>query len=165
VLDLIPKGANRSFEYDVFPEILKSKLPFYGKVMRDEYWLDIGTPSSYLKAHHNFLSGKINGFEIAKIDLSDIATHAEIDKTSVIGENCNIKPAAKIVNSVIGNGVHIEEKAVIENSVIWSHSRISSGAEIRNAVIARSCHIGRNVTVSEGTVLGDKTTLTDYSKV
>lgn len=165
VLDLIPKDTNRSFEYDVFPEILKRKLPFFGKVMTNEYWLDIGTPTSYLKAHHDFLSGKIKGFEIEKTDLSDIATHAEIDKNSVIGEGCTIKPGARIVNSVVGKGVHIEEKAVIENSVIWPHTRVASGAEIRGAVVARSCHIGRNAIVGEGTVLGDKTTLTDYSKV
>jgi mannose-1-phosphate guanylyltransferase len=165
VLDLIPKDTNRSFEYDVFPEILNRKLPFYGKVMSDEYWLDIGTPSSYLKAHHDFLSGKIKGFEIEKTDLSDVATHAEIDKNSVIGDGCTIKPGAKIVNSVIGAGVHVEEKAVIENSVIWPHTRVSTSAEIRNSVIGRSCHIGRNANVGEGTVLGDKTTLTDYSKV
>lgn len=165
VLDLIPKDSNRSFEYDVFPEVLNRKLPFYGKVMSDEYWLDIGTPVSYLKAHHDFLRGKIKGFEVEKTDLSDVATHAEIDKDSVIGENCTIKPGARIINSVIGNGVHVEEKAVIENSVIWPHTRISSGAEIRNAVIARSCHIGRNAFLGEGTVLGDKSTLTDYSKV
>ncbi|MFN0138496.1 MAG: sugar phosphate nucleotidyltransferase [Pyrinomonadaceae bacterium] len=165
VLDLIAKDTNRSFEYDVFPEILARKLPFYGKVLTDEYWLDIGTPASYLRAHHDFLKGKIKGFDIQKADLSDVATHAKIDKVSIIGENCTIKPGATITNSVIGAGVLIEEKAVIENSVIWPHTRVSSAAEIRGSVIARSCHIGRNVTVGEGTVLGDKTTLTDYSRV
>lgn len=165
VLELIPKNSNRSFEYDVFPEILKRKLPFFARVMSGEYWLDIGTPASYLKAHHDFLSGKIKGFEIHKTDLSDVATHAEIDRVSVIGEDCTIKPGAKIVNSVIGAGVHVEEKAVIENSVIWPHTRVATGAQIRGAVIARSCHVGRNVIIGDGTVLGDKTTLTDYSIV
>lgn len=165
VLDLIPKDTNRSFEYDVFPEILKRELPFCGKAMTDEYWLDIGTPRSYLKAHHDFLNGNIKGFEIHKPDLSDVATHAEIDKVSVVGENCTIKPGARIVSSVIGSGVHVEEKAVIENSVIWPHTRVAGGAEICGAIVARSCHIGRNAIVGEGTVLGDKTTLTDYSKV
>lgn len=165
VLDLIPKDTNRSFEYDIFPEILARELPFFGLVLSDEYWLDIGTPASYLKAHHDFLSGKIKGFNVQQADLSDVATHAEIGKTSVIGENCTIKPGAKILNSVIGNGVHIEEKAVVEDSVVWSHTRVSGGAEIRNAVIGRSCHIGRNAVVGAETVLGDKTTLTDYSRV
>lgn len=165
ILDIIAKDANKSFEYEIFPDILERKLAFYGYVMSDEYWLDIGTPASYLKAHHDFLSGKVPGFEPQTTAASDVATHAEVDKVSVIGEGCTIKPGARIVNSVIGAGVHIEEKAVIENSVIWAHTRIASSAEIHDAVIGRSCHIGRNAVVSEGSVLGDKSAITDYTKI
>ncbi|HEY2848085.1 MAG TPA: NDP-sugar synthase, partial [Pyrinomonadaceae bacterium] len=165
VLDMIPKDKNRSFEYDVFPEILLRELPFFGHVIEDEYWLDIGTPASYLEAHRDFLAGRIKGFEPAGQDRSEVATRAEVDKTSIIGEGCVVKPGVRIVNSVIGAGVHVEEKAVIDNSVIWSHTRVAAGAEIDNAVIGRSCHIGRNAIVGSGSVLGDKTSLTDYTKV
>ncbi len=166
ILDIIAADANKSFEYDVFPDILKREMPFFGYEMTTEYWRDIGTPTSYLAAHHDFLSGKIGGFEIEKGEVyDDVATRAEIDKLSVLGNDCIVKSGARVVNSVIGSGVHIEEKAVVENSVIWSHTRISSAAEIRNAVIGRSCHIGRNAIVGEGSVIGDKSTLTDYTKV
>jgi NDP-sugar pyrophosphorylase family protein len=165
VLDLIPAGENSSFEYNIFPELLQQKKDFYAFVMDGNYWRDIGTPESYLAAHHDFLNGQIKGFKIKKIAQSDVATTAIVDKTSVIGEECVIKPNAKIINSVIGAGVHIEEKAVIENSVIWSHTRISSAATIQNAIVGRSCHIGRNVSIEGGAVLGDKTSLTDYTKV
>ena len=165
ILDLIAKDTNRSFEYDVFPDILARELPFFGYVMQDEYWQDIGTPTNYLAAHHDFLNGKISGFELEKSTASDVATRSDIDKLSFIGDGCVIKPGVRIVNSVIGAGVHVEEKALIENSVIWSHTRVSSSAEIRNAIIGRSCHIGRNAIVGPGSVLGDKTSLTDYTKV
>ena len=165
ILDIIAKGENRSFEYDVFPEILRRETPFFAYTMSSEYWLDIGTPESYLKAHHDFLDGKIDGFSLEQESDFESATRSEIDLRSRIGSGCSIKPGVKIVNSVIGPGVHIEEKATIENSVIWSHTRIATSAEIRGAVIGRSCHIGRNAIVSEGTVLGDKTALTDYTKV
>ena len=165
ILDIIAEHTNRSFEYDVFPDILKRELRFFGFILKEEYWLDIGTPASYLKAHHDFLDGKINGFEIENSQDYESATRSEIDKKSVIGAGCTIKPGVRITNSVIGPGVHIEEKAVVENSVIWSHTRISSAAEIRGAVIGRSCHIGRNAIVGEGSVLGDKTALTDHTKV
>jgi NDP-sugar pyrophosphorylase family protein len=165
ILDIIKKDANRSFEYHVFPDILKRELPFFAYTINKEYWRDIGTPASYLEANRDFLSGRLSSFEIEKAPVSgDVATHAEIDKASVLGEGCVIKPGARITNSVIGAGVHVEEKAVIENSVIWSHTRVSSAAEISGAVIGRSCHIGRNAVVSEGTILGDKTSLTDYTK-
>lgn len=166
ILDTIAEDANKSFEYDVFPDILKREMPFFGYEMTDEYWRDIGTPSSYLAAHHDFLSGKLTSFEIEKGSIpEDVATRAEVDKASFLSGDCSIKSGARVVNSVIGPGVHIEEKAVVENSVIWSHTRISTAAEIRNAVVGRSCHIGRNAVVGEGSVIGDKSTLTDYTKV
>lgn len=165
ILDLMPLGENRSFEYDVFPEILKRGMAFYAGIMNEEYWRDIGTPASYLAAHHDFLRGAIKGFEIDSSDLSDVATKAAIDSRSIIGEGCVIKPGARITNSVIGPGVQIEEKAVVEDSVLWAHSRISTAAEIRGSIIGRSCHIGRNAVVDQGSVLGDKSTLTDYTRV
>ena len=70
-----------------------------------------------------------------------------------------------LINSVLAPGVHIEEKARIENSVIWAHTRVASFATVTGAIVARSCHIGRNTLVREGTVLGDKTSVTDYSRV
>lgn len=165
VLDLIPEGENYSFEYNIFPDLLTENKPFFAYILDKNYWRDIGTPESYLNAHIDFLSGKIKGFDLEKSNNSEVATAAQIDKLSVIGNDCVIKPNVQIVNSVIGEGVHIEEKAVIENSVIWSHTRINSSAEIKNAIIGRGCHIGRNAIVSEGAVLGDKTSLTDYTKI
>lgn len=165
ILDLIPKNENSSFEYNVFPAILEKHKKFNAFTLTDNYWRDIGNPQSYLEAHHDFLSGRIKGYEIDRTRDSDVATAALVDKTSVIGEGCVIKPGARIVNSVLGPGVNVEEKAVIENSVIWSHTRVSGFSEITNAVIGRSCHIGKYVTAGTGTVLGDKASLPDYSRV
>jgi len=165
ILDLVPYGENRSFEYDIFPEILRLEKPFFAYIMDGQYWRDLGNPVSYLEAHHDFLDGKPRGFEIEKPKPSDVATSAVVDSISLLGDGCVVKPNARIFNSVIGAGVQIEEKAIIENSVIWAHTRVASGAEINGAVIGRSCHIGRNAIVGPGSVLGDKTTLTDYTKV
>ncbi|CAN5574610.1 NDP-sugar synthase [soil metagenome] len=165
VLDLISEGENTSFEYNIFPELLKRKKQFFAYLMDKNYWRDIGTPESYLQAHHDFLNKRIKGFKVEKHTNADIATAAIVDKHSIIGEDCIIKPNAKVISSIIGQGVHIEEKAVVENSVVWSHTRISSSAHIKDAVIGRGCHIGRNAIVSKGAVLGDKTSLTDYTRI
>jgi NDP-sugar pyrophosphorylase family protein len=164
VLDLIPEGENSSFEYNVFPELLRREKDFYAFIMDKNYWRDIGTPESYLRAHHDFLGGLIKGFKIEKKAESDVATMASVDQASILGEGCIVKPNARIINSVIGAGVHIEEKAVVENSVIWAHTRVSTQAQIRDSIVGRSCHIGRNAVVGSGAVLGDKTSLTDYTK-
>ncbi len=165
VLDIIPAGKNYSFEYNVFPDLLEHGKPFFAYVLEGKYWRDIGNPESYLQGHHDFLAGKIGGFEADRSSDSEIATAAVVDSTSVIGADCIVKPNAKILNSVLGPGVHVEEHALIEDSVVWAHTRVGGSSEIRGAVIGRSCHIGRNVSVQPSSVLGDKTLLTDYTRV
>ncbi|HSK71772.1 MAG TPA: NDP-sugar synthase [Pyrinomonadaceae bacterium] len=165
VLDLIPEGKNYSFEYNVFPDLLKHQKSFYGYTLRENYWRDIGSPQSYLQAHHDFIGGKIKGFKIEKAANTDIATTAFVSEKSIIGEDCVIKPNAKIINSVLGPGVLVEERAVIENSVVWSHAHIANSADISNAVIGRNCYIGNNALIRNGAVLGDKTSLTDYTRI
>jgi NDP-sugar pyrophosphorylase family protein len=163
VRDLIPKDENRSFEYHVFPDMLENDRNIFAYMLQREYWRDLGTPVNYLRAHLDFMAGKVTGFELEPPKASDIATAASIDSRSLIGEGCTIKPNARIANSVIGPGVHIEEKAVIENSVVWAHTRIASFAEVYGSLVARSCHIGRNAKLRDGTVLGDKASIPDYS--
>ena len=164
VLDLVEEGANSSFEYVVFPALLESGRRVLSYAIEDDYWQDIGTPESYLTAHHDLLAGKLPHIAIERKTSPETSPTAQIDSASIIGENCVIKPNARIVNSVLGPGVHVEEKAVITGSVIWGHTRISTFAEVTDSVIGRGSHIGRNVTLRPGTVIGDKGNLPDYSK-
>ena len=164
VLDMIAEGENSSFEYDVFPALIEHRRPFYAHVLTDQYWRDIGSPQSYLEAHHDFLSGRIARPEDLEKSVSDVATAADVDNLSILGEGCVIKPGARIVNSVLGPGVYVDEKATVSNSLIWAHTRVGSSATIDGAVVGRSCYLGRNVHVRPGAVLGDKTSLPDYSR-
>ena len=164
ILDLIPAGENCSFEYDVFPLIIKQGRPFFAHAIDEEYWRDVGTPESYLAVHSDYLSGKVKNFFTDEDPQCDIATTAETDSLSVMGEGCVIKPHARVINSVLGPGVHVEERAVVTNSVIWAHSRISSSAEIDGAIVGKSCYIGKHCSVGAGAVFGDKTSLPDYSR-
>jgi hypothetical protein len=47
--------------------------------------------------------------------------------------------------------------------VIWPHTRISTTAEVIDSVAGRGCYIGRSAVVGPGSILGDKTSLTDYT--
>ncbi|MET0648708.1 MAG: NDP-sugar synthase [Pyrinomonadaceae bacterium] len=165
VLDLIPQGESYSFEYNLFPDLLKRGERFYAHVPGGAYWLDIGAPARYLQVHHDILGGRVRGVELKqRHGECDLATHAEIDALSLLGDDCTIKPGAQIINSVLGEGVHVEERARVENSVVWPHTRIGAGAHLSHAVVGRGCHIGRSALVGAGTVLGDKTNLTDYTQ-
>ncbi|MGH9943525.1 MAG: sugar phosphate nucleotidyltransferase [Pyrinomonadaceae bacterium] len=165
LLDYVPSGESYSFEYDLFPDLLKRGEPFYAHVPDDTYWIDIGTPSRYLQAHHDLLAGRVSNIELPALRGDfDAATAAEIDDISLVADDCIVKPGAQIINSVLGQGVYVDERARIENSVIWSHTRVSAGAQIMGAVVGRGCHVGRSAVVGPGAVLGDKTSLTDYTQ-
>jgi NDP-sugar pyrophosphorylase family protein len=57
----------------------------------------------------------------------------------------------------------VEERAHVENSVIWPHTRIGTAASVWNAIVGRGCHVGRSAVIGPGSVLGDKTSVTDYT--
>jgi NDP-sugar pyrophosphorylase family protein len=90
---------------------------------------------------------------------------ATIDGPCFIDEGVVVKAGARIgPYSVIGRQTQVEENAIVEGAIIWPNCRISRDAEVRNAIVGRNCHVGRNVTLDQGAVLGDKTTLTDFTK-
>jgi len=164
VLDFIPAGESQSFEYDLFPDLLRRNEPFFAHIPKATYWIDIGTPARYLQAHHDLLGNRVGRIQIReRRGEFDAATVAEIDDVSLIGNGCTIKPGACVINSVLGEGCYVEEKARVENSVIWSHTRIGAGASLTDAIVGRGSHVGRSSQIGAGTVLGDKSSLTDYT--
>ena len=66
---------------------------------------------------------------------------------------------------MIGRQCHIEEHATVEQSIVWANTRISQEAVVRRSILGRHCHIGRNATLDDGVVLGDKSSVTDYSRL
>jgi NDP-sugar pyrophosphorylase family protein len=101
-----------------------------------------------------------------------IAPDAKVEDGAIVESPCFIdggtlvKAGAKIAPySVIGRQTAIEEDAVVGGAVIWPNCRVSRDASVRDAILGRNCLIGRNVCVNAGAVLGDKTTLTDFTKV
>lgn len=166
VLDYIPAGEKFSFEYQLFPALLERKEPFYAFTW-EGYWLDIGTPKSYLKANDDLITGKLPSFIFPRPELNLSAGDGEparFDQTSIIDSSCSLKNGVEIVNSVLGPNCIIEERVKIENSVLLAGTRVGKQSEIRNSIIGKSGIIGRNSKV-ESALLGDKTSLTDYSVV
>ena len=165
VLSMVQNNERFSLELDLISKLLLEEKKLSAFNLDEFYWTYISTPSSYLKAHQDFLGGKVENFEIKREQTTDTAVTTFIDEKSVVARDCVIKPNVIILNSVIGEGVHLEEGVTIKDSVIWSHCRISDNSEVKGSVLSRSSYVGKNVVVSEGSVLGDKTSLTDHTQV
>ncbi len=165
VLDLIPPGENYSFEYQLFPDLLRRGEPFYAHIPQNAYWIDIGTTERYLQVHHDLLAGRVGHVNLDEQRAKFASTtEASIDDRSLVAGDCMIKAGAQIINSTLGEGCYVEEGARIENSVVLSHTRVGAGAQISGAIVGRGCHVGREAQVGAGASLGDKTSLTDYTQ-
>ena len=83
-----------------------------------------------------------------------------------IEEGAVVKTGARVgPYSVIGRQCHIEEHAAIDHAILWANTRVSQEAVVRRSIVGRQCHIGRSAIVEDGIVLGDKSVVTDYSRL
>jgi len=165
VLSRIPVEGPASFERDVFPHMLAEGAGFHAYLTHG-YWQDIGSPQKYLEAHYGIISGrmKLPGYPQRACPPNDWnKKQVTIDSCSILDGGCVIKPGVVIENSVLGDDCRVEEGVLIKDSVIWSGTRIRPHARLERAIVGRQCHIGEGARLRPGTVLGDKTIVTDYS--
>src|SRR5450432_1463400 len=68
VLAEVPPGEVVDWSADVFPKLLKRGAPLFGYITED-YWEDVGTHETYLKAQADVLDGRVHsdiaGFEVS----------------------------------------------------------------------------------------------------
>jgi NDP-sugar pyrophosphorylase family protein len=170
--DRIPKDVAWSIERSYFPSLVERGETFVGYIY-DGYWIDIGTPEKYTQVHRDIMDGRYAAapFADARGPHTFIAPDARVEDGAQVEGPCFIddgvlvKAGARVgPYSVIGRQTQIEEQAVVEGAIVWPNCRISRDASVRNAIVGRHCHLGRNVTLDGNAVLGDKTTLTDYTR-
>ena len=173
--DRIPKDTPWSIERSFFPSLIEQGESFVAYVYRG-YWIDIGTPEKYMQVHRDMMDGRFTAYRAAPFaarpSAAWISPEARIEDGAIVEGPCFIdeativRPGARIgPYSVVGRHCHIEEHAAIERAIVWANSRVSQEATVRNSILGRHCHIGRNAAVDNGTVLGDKSVLTDYSRL
>jgi mannose-1-phosphate guanylyltransferase len=169
--DRIPKDTVYSIERSYFPSLVERSETFVAYIYRG-YWIDIGTPAKYVQVHRDIMDGTFaaapfagNG-RVAHIEGARIEDGAQIAGPCFIDEGAVVKAGAQIYPySVIGRQCHLEEGAQVAGSIVWPNSWIGRDARVEDALLGRNCHVGRNVVVQSGRVLGDKTVITDYSQV
>lgn len=170
--DRIPKDVSWSVERAYFPSLVERNETFVAHV-DPGYWIDIGTPQKYMQVHRDVMDGlcrvppfAANGTSVQCAESAVIEAGADLQGPCYVDEGAVIKAGARVLPySVIGRQVHVEEGATVAGSVIWANSWIGRDSTVTDALIGRNCSIGRNSSVRAGAVLGDKTVLTDYTRL
>jgi len=170
--DRIPKDTNYSIERAYFPSLVERGETFVAHIERG-YWIDIGTPEKYLQVHRDMFDGRFAGglFRTADRTVPIVAPDARIDAGATLEGPCfvdagaHIKPGATIgAYAVVGRGCVVEEGARVTGAILWPNTRVGEGATIDGSLIGRGCHVGRFARVGPTAILGDKTSLTDYTQ-
>jgi NDP-sugar pyrophosphorylase family protein len=171
--DRIPSHVSWSIERSYFPSLVERQETFVGYIYNG-YWIDIGTPEKYMQVHRDIMDGRFQAAPFAGNGhaRSFVAEDARIEEGATVQGPCFIDEGVLVKTgatigpySVIGKQCQVEEEANITGAIVWQNGRIGRDASITNAIIGRNCHIGRSSIIGEGTVLGDKSSLTDYTRV
>lgn len=136
VLDLIPAGEKTSIERITFPILVENKSLF--AVQHDEYWLDAGTPATYLQA-----------------SLDILGDDSHIDATSSVDATASVRSSVIDASCVVGAG------ATIERSVLLPGAQVGAGAVIRDCMLGQNSVVGANVILTNLCVVGDEQRVAD----
>jgi mannose-1-phosphate guanylyltransferase len=139
VLSGFARDVNTSIEREIFPAVIGR-----GDAVRAHreqcYWMDLGTPEKYLRAHFDLLEGKMVGEP--KHAMPFLHPSAEADLRSQLGKWV-----------VAGPGVRVEAEAEIEDSVLHENAHVGEGAKITNSILGPQAVVGSGATLS-GVVAG-----------
>src|SRR5262249_56960325 len=168
----IPKDTPWSIERSFFPSLVERGETFVAYVSRG-YWIDIGTPHKYMQVHRDIMDQRYRARPFAAAPSTVwVSPEARVEEGSILEGPCFVdagtvvKAGARIgPYSVVGRQCHVEEHAVVDRAIVWANGRISQEAVVRQSILGRHCHIGRSAIIEDGVVLGDKSVVTDYSRL
>lgn len=149
VLELIPAGRSVSIEREVFPQLC-AEGSVYGLSMPG-YWLDVGTPDSYLQAHRDVLErrfqtevGEALGSDYMMVDdTARVHPDARLVPPVVVGANATIEAGARVGSlAVVGAGASIGAGATVESSVVGASARVGDGAVVNGSILGEGSELG-----------------------
>ena len=169
--DRIPPDVAWSIERSFFPSFIERRETFLASIYRD-YWIDIGTPEKYMQVHRDIMDGRysmppFNGTHgmtwIAPTARVDPGARLEgplfVDDGTVVSAGARLGPY-----TVLGKNCRVDEGANVSAVIAWEGSHIGREAVVTDTIIGRAGRIGRNTTLRGG-VLGDETSLADYTRL
>lgn len=127
VIDRIPPGRKVSIERETFPAMVADQSLF--ALASDAYWIDAGTPATYLRAQLDIVDGLRGREELAVAKGSQIDRSAEVEH-SVVMAGAIVEAGARVRDSALLPGARIGEGAVVEGSIVGPGAVVPAGAEL-----------------------------------
>ena len=137
VIDSIPAGRSVSVERETFPGLLSSGALVTG-VVDSGYWLDLGTPLSFVQGSCDLVLGSAPSPAVPETgDFLALPGSSIADSAQVHGGTCVGRGAVVFDGAEIGEGAHVV------NSIVGAGAVVGAGTVLTGAVIGDGAQIGR----------------------
>jgi len=174
IFDYLPaKGKFYDFGKDLFPDLLKKNIKYYG-YQHNQYWNDVGGLDEYQQGNFDALEGKVK-VDIPGKEIKDgvwVGKNCKIQEGVVItppvciGDNCTIKKGAKLFGPIIlGNNTTVDERAVLYRGIKWGSGYIGKDASLIGAIIGYNTKIKDKASILEKAVIGSRSVIKDGIKI
>jgi mannose-1-phosphate guanylyltransferase len=165
VLERIDRERPVSIERKTFPALVDDGSLF--ALADDAYWVDAGTPTKYLQAHRDLLSGVRPGPPApgARCESQGVwvlgrpVVAGDVRPASLVGDAAFVARDATVVDSMIGAGARIEGGACVAGSVLLPGAVVASRATVDGSIVGEGALVGEEATVRDLSVVGNGVTV------
>jgi len=150
VLDAIPADRFVSTTADTYPLLLLEGRPIFAH-RHHGYWLDVGVPERYLRAHWDLLDGLLGasweeqlpaGSRILRGTAAQRVDGATLHPPVVVGAGVTLGRDARVgPYAVLGSGCRLGPNAAVSESVLGDGAAVGGGAELRRCILAPGARV------------------------
>ena len=145
VLQRIDTGRKVSIERETFPAVAAAGGLW--AVHSDAYWVDAGTPQTYIDIQLDLIDGARGAACEAIAQSASIAAGAQVDH-SVVMAGATIGAGAVVRDSIISPGARVADNAVVDGSIVGRRAIVGSGAKLTGLTM-----LGEEQVVPSGALL------------
>jgi mannose-1-phosphate guanylyltransferase len=153
-----PVGTNTSIEKEIFPKLIRDGAAVI-RFDDDAYWLDLGTPEQYLRAHVDLLEGRVRGSSYPAPWIgagASLDPTARVGRTVAIGRGASVGSEAQLDEAVLMAEASVEARGRVERSIVGARGVVGEGATLVDSVLGEGVVVPAGVTL-EGVRLGSGT--------
>jgi len=129
VLARIDSGRKVSIERETFPAIVADGELW--AVQSEAYWVDAGTPETYLQVQLDLIDGVRGGEWNDVADSAMVASEADVHHSVVMPEAV-IEAGATVRDAVVAPGARIAAGATVDRSIVGPGAVVGADAHLRN---------------------------------
>ena len=149
VLDRIPAGRKVSIERETFPALVGDGRLF--AMAGDTYWIDTGTPATYLRAQLDLVDG-VRGEALPAVSADATVDPGATVEHSIVAASASVAAGAEVRDSAVLPGAVIAAGAVVDGSIVGPGARVGEDARVGGLSV-----LGEGAEVAAGEVLdGEK---------